>query len=545
MTTYTQAGLPNGGSTNRFEIHYDTSLSTQRGMNLATEFMSYCDSDYYWLNAFFPNAVIGWLGSRITIKIDNDPTRFLSASWGGWGPVYEMHVYIAENTISGMRAVDAVRWLAIIEVSEMFMRERQVYPFDNWFGIQNEGNKGESLSQVFGVEFVRTRLQGIKSLPGGSWSELWLDAFGRPDFLQNNEDTIKPLPINGCGTLFLLFLRDQLGFSLDQIVAHGGNTLADVYHNLTGDAASNAYTRFTDVVNLHYPEADGPYNPPLETVFPVPNLVSVYADGLLSWVTNGFPPRLIFAFDIPIVAQTTVHFSSDHPNIIQVDANKQIIPNAESLSIALNVKPQTGRFTQQNVTITASYAGRDFSVVISVVRPEDLPLPPLTIKAISDGDRCKRLYEEGTSATFYVENSDVFFDRHLTYSWTVSGATASALNTPQITIPMLPSTGTPVAIEVTVESRGGLRAHGQFKFKVLNPLDSLKELDRRVRCKLSSMPAINAFIPPWVPIMQGPLTLEQINVVQQRLHSVLGNINEAQELLTQLAHEQKKVATRR
>ncbi len=544
--TYTQAGLLNSGRTNRFEIHYDTSLSTECGMNVATELMNHCDSDYKWLNAFFPNAVVGWLGSRISIWIDNDPTRSLSASWGGWGPVYDMHVYIAENPVSGMRAVEAVRWLVIIETSEMFMRERQVYPFDDWFGIQNEGNKGESLSQVFGVEFVRTRLQGVNSLPGMSWASLWLNAPGRPDFLQRDEDTIAPLPINGCGTLFLLFLRDQLCFSLDQIVAHGGNTLADVYHNLTGDAASNAYSRFADLVNLHYPEADGPYDPPLETAFPVPNLVSVYADAQLSWVTNGFPPRLIFAFDNPIVTQTTVHFSSNHPNVIQVDAERRIIPNAESLSIALSVKSQTGRFTQKDVTITVSYAGRDLSVSISVVRPQDLPLPPLTIKAISEGDRCKRLYEEGTSVTFFVENIDVFLNRKgLKYTWTVVGATANALNTPQITIPVLPSAGTSVTIEVTVENMAGLRANGRFQFNVLKPLDSLKELDRRVRCKLSSMPAINAFIPPWVPIIKGPLSLEQINVVQQQLRAVLENINETQELLTRLEHKRKKVSSRR
>ncbi len=545
--TYTQAGLPNGGSTNRFEIQYDTSLSAERGMNLAAELITCCDSDYQWLNAFFPNAVIGWLGSRISIRIDNDPARFLSASWGGWGPIYEMHVHIADLPVSGMRVVDAVRWLIIIETSEMFMRERQVYPFNDWFGISNEGNKGESLSQVFGVEFLRTRLQGVKSLPARpSWSSLWLspDPPGRPDFLQSNEDTIDPLPINGCGTLFLLFLRDQLGFSLEQIVAHGGNTLADVYHNLTGDAASNAYPRFIDVVNLHYPEADGPYDPPLETAFPVPNLMSVYADAKLSWVTNGFPPKLIFAFDKPIVAQTTVHFSSDAEDVIYVDRTKQIIPNAESLSVALNVKSQATGFTQKNITITASYAGRDLSVSISVVRPQDLPLPPLTIKALSEGDHCKRLYEEGTSVTFYVDNIDVFSDRHgLKYTWAVNGTTANALNTPQITIPILPSASMSVTIEITVENRAGLRANGRFQFNVLKPLDSLKELDRRVRCKLSSMPAINVFIPPWMPIVKGPLSVEQIHVVQQQLHAALENINEAQELLTRLEHKLKKVSS--
>ena len=102
-----------------------------------------------------------------------------------------------------------------------------------------------------------------------------------------------------------------------------------------------------------------------------------------------------------------------------------------------------------------------------------------------------------------------------------------------------------VTIEVAVENRAGLRANGRFQFNVLKPLDSLKELDRRVRCKLSSMPAINAFIPPWVPIVKGPLSLEQINVVQQQLRAVLENINEAQELLTRLEHERKKVSTRR
>ncbi len=545
--SYTQEGLPNGGKTNRFEIHYDTSLSAERGMNLATELMNHCDSDYQWLNTFFPGTDICWWGRQISIWIDNDPSQFLSASWVGWGPTYEMHVRIAENPVSGgMRAADAVRWLVITEVSEMFMRERQIWPFDDWFGTGNEGNKGESLSQVFGIEFIRTRLQAVKSLPASPWSSLWLNTPDRFDFLSANEDTIEPLPIIGCGILFLLFLHDELSYSLDQIVANGGKTLADVYHNLTSDAASNAYTRFANLVNLHYPIADGSYHPALETTFPAPNLTDVYTDTKLSWVSNGWPPKLSFAFDNPIVAETTVHFSSDAPSIIQIDAKKQIIPNAESLSVPLYVKPQPAGFTQKNVTITVSYAGRDLSKSISVVRPQDLPLPPLTIKPILKGDRCERLFEENTSVTFYAANIDIFSDQHgLKYTWTVNGAMANALNTPQITVPTLPSAGTSVTIEVTVENSASLRAHGRFNFQVLTRLDPLEELDRRVRCKLSSMPASNVFIPPWVPIVKGPLSLEHITVVQEQLRAVLENINEMQELLSHLEHGRKKVTGQR
>lgn len=549
--TYTQSGLPNGGRTNYFEIRYDTSLSTVRGQNVASDLMRYCDDDYSWLNSFFPGTVIGWPGNiKINVEIKNsdidttDP-RFLGAEWCGYAWSYTITVGFGERPIAGMSAVDALRWLIVIEVSEMFMRERQGYgPWNDWFSTvpPNEGSKGESLSQVFGVEFIRNRVIGATSTPGEAWSSMWLNDSNRPDFVSTAPPTNGRVPENGCGTLFLLFLRDQLGYALDQIVAHGGSTLADVYSHLTGDDANNAFPYFVNLVQDHYPSYDGPYYPPLETVFPVPNITGIYADVKLSWIMNGPPPKLLVAFDRAIVARTTVHLNSDHPNIIGVPpVIRNAPPGAGGFSALLQVKPQGHRFTQQDVTLTARYAGRTLSITVHVVRPENL-LPPLKIEAISDGDRCRRLFEEGTPVTFYIGNIGVFSDQHgLIYTWAVKGAMANVLDTPQITIPVLPGAGTSVAVVVTVENSIGLRATGQLNFTVLHPLSAFAEADRQVRCRLSSMSWINAFIPPWVPIESGPLSLDQIDHLQRNLSVPLERIIKVQELLTQLKEGHQKI----
>jgi hypothetical protein len=543
---YTQAGLPNGGNTNRFEIHYDTSLSIRRGLNLATELMKVCDSDYQWLKTYFPTAVVGLPASRIRIWIDNvtDPDKFLSASWIGFGLIpFDVNVRVGEMPITRMRAVDAVRWLILTEVSEMLMRERQGWvAWNDWFGSFNEGSKGEALSQVFGVEFIRTHLPGVISIPGESMSTSseWLKLSNRPDFVSVNVDTNKPGAETGCGIQFLLYLHDQLGFSLEQIIANGGSTLANVYHNLTGDAISNAYSKFVDIVNLHYPWDDRPYDPPLETTFPAPNLTRIYADAKLSWIPNGRPPVLLMAFDNPIVAETTVHITSEDINVLEIQAKNKLSPTATSMPVPITVKQQPAGFIGKDVKLTATYAGRTMSVTVKVVPPEGL-LPSLNIQAVSDDDRCKRPFEEGSSVTLYVNNIDIFLDQQgLKYTWVVNGATANALDTPQITIPMLPNAGTNVAIEVTVQNDAGLYSKGQLEISVLKPLKSLAELDRRVRCKIASMPEIAAFIPPWIPIIESSLTLEQVSVVRQLIHTSMKRMNEVYELLTQLEKRQSE-----
>jgi hypothetical protein len=65
-------------------------------------------------------------------------------------------------------------------------------------------------------------------------SASWLDAPGRPDWINNTEGTDQHYVSIGCSVLFLNWMRFQLGYSWTQIIAAGDSTLAKTYQNLTG-----------------------------------------------------------------------------------------------------------------------------------------------------------------------------------------------------------------------------------------------------------------------------------------------------------------------
>jgi hypothetical protein len=74
---------------------------------------------------------------------------------------------------------------------------------------------------------------------------------------------------NGCGTLFLNFLHDQLGFSWDKIVSAGGTTLADTYRILTG--RTNAFSEFAALMQHSFPVGT-PSKLTSDNPFPLPNV---------------------------------------------------------------------------------------------------------------------------------------------------------------------------------------------------------------------------------------------------------------------------------
>src|SRR6185437_9340485 len=98
------------------------------------------------------------------------------------------------------------------------------------------GSNGEGLSRVLATERYPAQLNGFASAP------LWLDgtdASGhiRPDYVSVTDPTagLSGGDINhvGCATLFINYLRFQLGFNLYLIVQAAGTTLTQTYRNLT------------------------------------------------------------------------------------------------------------------------------------------------------------------------------------------------------------------------------------------------------------------------------------------------------------------------
>ena len=105
---------------------------------------------------------------------------------------------------------------------------------------------GEALSRWCAAFTSNNALADFATAP--QWAQ-----DGMPDFINQTDPTDQNADSTGAGMAFLSWLMSQ-GHALNQIapamVALGTDgTLAQLYANLTGDAASNAWPKFQDAVN--------------------------------------------------------------------------------------------------------------------------------------------------------------------------------------------------------------------------------------------------------------------------------------------------------
>ena len=105
---------------------------------------------------------------------------------------------------------------------------------------------GEALSRWCAASTSNNALSDFATAP--TWFQ-----DGMPNFVDKTDPTDQSADSTGCGMAFLSWLMSK-GYTLNQIapalVALGaGGTLAQLYANLTSDAASNAWPTFQSAVN--------------------------------------------------------------------------------------------------------------------------------------------------------------------------------------------------------------------------------------------------------------------------------------------------------
>jgi hypothetical protein len=508
--------LPNNGQTAHFGVSYSDGLSKSAGLDVATGLMNSCEQDLALIISWF-NGVRFQFAFPIQIQIGE------TSEGGGWVDPpdsflpFGFHPSVTLD-MGANGTANLARYLLVAEVTEMYMASQRKQWFEptNIFSGGDEGSMGESLSRFLATQFLR--ITGISQVTPAGFGvvPIWLDSPLRPDFVDVSADDNMPDLITGCGTCFLFYLHDQLGFSINQIVDGAGDTLAQVYQHLTGKA--DAWLSFSDLVNLHYPLDGTIYSPPMETIFPVADLASISAPRQASWVSNG-PAPVAWVFltqAIPVGVKVTL--SSSDPRVISVPAS--IITN-HSVSIPLTLRGQAAGFVESDVVITAQYAGKTADTHVQVVRPENLTMPPLTVSVAS---LCEQRYVAGASEDFLVLNPNVFLNESgLVYHWTVSGAIAPVTDQPVLSIPTLPAAGTTVTVSVSVRNSVGLQATGSLTFNTAQKITGLAELLRQLDCSIQRFRAINSNIPRQVPVDGGsPLNLSpeqmtQIKVQAQRV----------------------------
>jgi hypothetical protein len=250
----------------------------------------------------------------------------------------------------------------------------------------------------------------------------------------------------------------------------------------------------------------------------VSDLTAFSATPQVSWVKAATPPVVVVGVDRPPkVPPLAISITSSDPAIIP-PPSVAVGASATSAITPLTVLPQDASFTSKLVTLTASYAGRTLTTNVKVVRPDAMGLPELEIDVDRSADPCQPLFVEDTEHIFEVANLFVFADQTgLSFSWSVSGAMADALNTSSLRIPALPKAPAKVTVSVTVTNGQGLQAAGTLTFQTV-ALD-WKLIDKELRCRLGRLKNLHLSIPEWTPI-EGDGRQKRLKVLGEEVRSV-------------------------
>ena len=495
--------LPNNGLTTHFAVSYDDTLSAANGLDRALGLLNYCESDLALISSWF-TGVNFQFAFPISVQITGDSG---GASWMDPPDIALWFGFHPSVTLmpGPMPSTGLLRYFLVSEVTEMYMASQRKQWFgDTHFSGQDEGSMGESLSRFLASQFLTATGISKAVFPGFHVVNEWLNDPGRPNFVDTAPDDINPDSTTGCGTCFIFFLKDQLGNSIQQIIAAAAPTLGGVYTNLTGK--TDGWSSFKALVDLHYPLGVRKYFPALDNIFPVADLHTFAAPTQLSWATNSTPNVAWVFLSDPIAVGVDVMLSSDDPASLSVPASVTLTSSA---TVMLTVPAQSAAFTAKMVNLTASYAGKQLTTTVKIVRPENLPVAPLEIVPSAEEDPCAQHLVAGASQDFAVKNTSVIVDQTgLTFNWTVTGATAAITNAPTLNIPSLPAAGTRVTIKVRLTNASGIRAEGTYEFTTIQRQTGFLEQIRRLDCSLRQLKAINAQIPPWVPVEKGEVLLD-------------------------------------
>src|SRR5262249_23088500 len=134
------------------------------------------------------------------------------------------------------------RSLVVAEEDEVFMATQNA-------GWDCGASNGEALSRVLAAEIYPNELTPPGTGETFATGPSWLQS-NRPNWVDQTEATDGDPVATGCGTLFINWLRFQLGFTLGQIITAGGATLERTYQALSG--RSDGWADFIALVNSHF-----------------------------------------------------------------------------------------------------------------------------------------------------------------------------------------------------------------------------------------------------------------------------------------------------
>ena len=203
-------------------------LYVARGNTLATALLPTCEADYRALCEYFG------MGSD-DLPFDVYVISGHNGAYHGLCDDSEIHVEAFDGNDP-----DLARMLLVSEADEVFEAD-----IDN--GWDCGASNGEGLSRVLAAHrYPQSMGGGWRS--GSSW--IWGP---RHNWVNYNDGSDTHYESIGCATLFIHYLKFQLGYSLEQITQADGDTLADKYETLTG--RTDAFVPFVKAIERRFDRA--------------------------------------------------------------------------------------------------------------------------------------------------------------------------------------------------------------------------------------------------------------------------------------------------
>ncbi|MEO8899321.1 MAG: hypothetical protein ABI352_11575 [Candidatus Dormibacter sp.] len=213
------------GNTTSFQVSYENALGAN-GPVLADAVLATCERDYASLRTWFGGLNPGGLPFTVFVVTGTFGAYHASCA------ATELHLAAFDGTNA-----DLVRMLMVAEADEVMMAAQNA-------GWDCGASHGEGLSRVLSTEVYPAQLDGFATAAS------WLDS-NRPDWVTTTEPTDQNYVSIGCATLFLNYLRHQLGYDLTTIVGGGAPTLAQVYTHLSGK--TDAFSPFNALLAKRFP----------------------------------------------------------------------------------------------------------------------------------------------------------------------------------------------------------------------------------------------------------------------------------------------------
>jgi hypothetical protein len=233
------------GRTTNFIVSYDDALGAD-GQTISQAIIDTCEADFQTLQGYFGG--ITPAGLPFNVQVTTDDTG--AGHFGCAGT----ELFIGARSAATLDTV-LMRQLVIAE-------EDEVFEANFGQGWDCGASNGEGLSRVLGNDMVPG-----SERPNFVSAPVWLDN-DRPDYLNATDPTDRNYLSIGCSVLFLNWMRFQLGFGWDKIIAAGDTTLAGTYANLTG--ANDGPDKFMQLMEANFP-SDQPSGLATDNPFPLPD----------------------------------------------------------------------------------------------------------------------------------------------------------------------------------------------------------------------------------------------------------------------------------